>query len=1068
MRYLTILFCAVVVLFSLQQARANICHVPADSSTIQGCINGTLDGDTVLVAEGYYYERINFFGKGILVTSEFMIDGDTLHIQNTIIDANTDRLGVPDTGSVVCFVNGEDSTSIIQGFTIQNGMGTRSPFHRRGGGVFCDAFSSPIITKCTVSGNTAEFGGGVLCEFCSFPTITNNTISHNQGFGGVYSHQCDSLTIANNTICGNQASDGGGIYLGFTNSPNVGDITITNNTISGNSGGLGGGIFCTDIGLPSITLISHNTIAACSAGQGGGICCKDYSSPTLSHNTIIENHALDGGGLYCIHDSSPKLLNTIIAFSTQGKAVHCDDATADPTLNCCDIYCNADGDWVACIEEQFGVNGNISCDPLFCYPDTGNYYLAENSCCAGAGCDSSGNPDSTTDIGAFGLGCDPIVVWYVSTTGDNDTCDGSQCCPFRTIQKGINAAVDGAAVLVADGTYTGEGNRDIDFSGRAITVRSRSGNPDQCAIDCGADSLNPHRGFHFHSNEGSESVVQGISITNGYAGNEGGGGIYCENTSPAIRDCVIENCSDDSSGGAMLCNDSSSPTLINCTFSDNSAESGGGMCCYDYSSPMLLNTIIAFSILGEAVYCDGSSSCSLTCCDVYDNAGGDSTECIENQFGINGNISCDPMFCDRNAGNYYLAENSCCVGAGCDSLGNPDTAIHIGALGVGCTRPNFTLYVSTVGDDDTCDGTESCPFRTIQKGINEARNGDTVLVTSDTYTGEGNRDIDFLGKAIIVRSDRGAEECTVDCWGGYRVDPHRGFYFHSGEGPESVLEGVTIMNGILVGPGNNRGAGILCEQSSPKIRDCRIIGNWATDGGAGAGICCDNASPTITRCTISGNRTDGNGGGIYWSNSSSPKIISCTISANRANQGGGLYGAGADDCPRNTIVWDNWADNGVGEEWYGAEGPFVECCNDLDSTGLDGFGEQLITCFDGGNICADPMFCSPEHWENAPTTHGNYCIHPNSPCTPDSSPKGCDLIGALGVGTLAGDCNGDGVIDIADVVYEINYLFLDGPPPDPMAAGDVNCDGVEDMADVIYKINYLFLSGSPPCCYCPD
>jgi photosystem II stability/assembly factor-like uncharacterized protein len=64
---------------------------------------------------------------------------------------------------------------------------------------------------------------------------------------------------------------------------------------------------------------------------------------------------------------------------------------------------------------------------------------------------------------------------------------------------------------------------------------------------------------------------------------------------------------------------------------------------------------------------------------------------------------------------------------------------------------------------------------------------------------------------------------------------------------------------------------------------------------------------------------------------------------------------------------------------------------------------------------------------------------------------------------IIGDSNGDGVIDIADVVYLINYLFLSGSPPDPQESGDSNCDGEVNIADVVYLINYLFANGPPPC-----
>jgi hypothetical protein len=66
--------------------------------------------------------------------------------------------------------------------------------------------------------------------------------------------------------------------------------------------------------------------------------------------------------------------------------------------------------------------------------------------------------------------------------------------------------------------------------------------------------------------------------------------------------------------------------------------------------------------------------------------------------------------------------------------------------------------------------------------------------------------------------------------------------------------------------------------------------------------------------------------------------------------------------------------------------------------------------------------------------------------------------------SLRGDANGDGIINSADVVHLINYLFVGGPAPLPLAAGDANCDGIVNSADVVYLINYLFVGGPPPSC----
>jgi hypothetical protein len=63
-----------------------------------------------------------------------------------------------------------------------------------------------------------------------------------------------------------------------------------------------------------------------------------------------------------------------------------------------------------------------------------------------------------------------------------------------------------------------------------------------------------------------------------------------------------------------------------------------------------------------------------------------------------------------------------------------------------------------------------------------------------------------------------------------------------------------------------------------------------------------------------------------------------------------------------------------------------------------------------------------------------------------------------------GDANGDGVIDIADAIYLLNYLFKGDPPPDPLEAGDANCDGVVELGDAIYLLNYLFKGGPEPGC----
>lgn len=73
----------------------------------------------------------------------------------------------------------------------------------------------------------------------------------------------------------------------------------------------------------------------------------------------------------------------------------------------------------------------------------------------------------------------------------------------------------------------------------------------------------------------------------------------------------------------------------------------------------------------------------------------------------------------------------------------------------------------------------------------------------------------------------------------------------------------------------------------------------------------------------------------------------------------------------------------------------------------------------------------------------------------------------FGTEFLCGDVNASGSMDIADVVYLVNYIFASGPAPSPIESADVNCTGSVDISDVVYMVNYIFASGPAPCASCP-
>ena len=316
------------LLFNPENAIIVDCNGGGDYLTIQSGIDAADNGDLIIVKEGTYYEKINFNGKNITIASLFFITQDPSYISQTIID------GSQSYGSLVIFENDENSTCVLNGFTITNGTA-----YTGGGGIYCSS-SSPSLTNITITGNsTHEDGGGIYCYY-SDPTLTNVTLTDNSADsnGGGIRCSYSSPILTNVTITDNSASNGGGIFLstypaslenviitGNYASVDGGGIycsssspSLTNVTISDNSASVdGGGIYCYN----SYISLSIVTISGNIASNGGGLSCF-YSSPTLTKVTITGNTATGtgylyygGGGISC-EESNPSLTNVIITGNT--------------------------------------------------------------------------------------------------------------------------------------------------------------------------------------------------------------------------------------------------------------------------------------------------------------------------------------------------------------------------------------------------------------------------------------------------------------------------------------------------------------------------------------------------------------------------------------------------------------------------------------------------------------------------------------------------------------------------------------------------------------------------------
>ncbi len=361
------IFVIALLVFAYIPVQATIIEIPYDYPTIQEGIDVSHDGDTVLVHPGTYVENINFNGHNIVLGSLFLMTGDTTYIAETVIDGN-------ESGSVVTFESGEDSTSAISGFTLQNGYD-----YAFGGGIICLS-SSPVISHNIIQNNIVSSlttaGGGILCTGSS-SKIVNNLIRDNHARG---------------------VSFGGGIYCDCANS------LIIGNRIINNSSGYGGGI----CGWGSV-IIANNSIVGNYAAEGAGIICGD--DILIANNTISRNISIvQGGGIYCWSPNSI-IINSIV-YENEPDEVFL-RIELPPEI----VYCNIQGGWPG--------EGNIDADPLFRDPENGDFHLMSTACgdSFDSPCIDAGHPDILdsllncswglgairSDMGAYGGG-DSLLV----------------------------------------------------------------------------------------------------------------------------------------------------------------------------------------------------------------------------------------------------------------------------------------------------------------------------------------------------------------------------------------------------------------------------------------------------------------------------------------------------------------------------------------------------------------------------------------------------------------------------------------------------------------------------------
>jgi hypothetical protein len=264
------------------------------------------------------------------------------------------------------------------------------------------------------------------------------------------------------------------------------------------------------------------------------------------------------------------------------------------------------------------------------------------------------------------------TTWYVATNGSDTNGGTGWNDAFATIQKGIDTSSNGGTVLVAGGTYTGGGNKNIELLARNIIVRSVNG-PETCIIDLQND------GKGFQMIYGDASKIDGFTIMNGRpeSTTDYGVGITCWNCTSIISNCIIKNNSGVQWGAGIDIRWSSgaNPLIVNCIFAGNRSTGGGSaVSVYQASATFINCTFYGNTSFLAAIYAYYASSTKFTNCIFWGNTPTSiegnpaiSYSDVQGGYAGTGNIDLPPDFVDPDHGDLRLSLGSDCIDAGLNS-----------------------------------------------------------------------------------------------------------------------------------------------------------------------------------------------------------------------------------------------------------------------------------------------------------------------------------------------------------------------------------------------------------------
>lgn len=392
---------ALFFLFLPSSASADIILVDVngggDYLSIGEGVLAAVEGDTVLIAPGLYAGADNrVINPGTKNLAIIGLAGP----DSTIVDCE-------EQGRAFIFSGGQDSTTVVRGLTLTNGLSFN------GGAVYCEG-SSPSFEQCVIRDSRSigiNTGGGGLYVHDGSPRIADCSFIDNvAGFGGgMASRGVSSPFLENVLFEGNEGESTGGLQCG------VGSVTVVSCTFRDNSandtgGGLGllsGGPF-----LVFDSLFHGNTAGD---GRGGGLITEG-SATGISGSTFTGNVGSDGAAIVSASGANLTVTNTIIAFN-EGRGVRCTGSVA--TFSRCCVFGNTGGGGLPAGQEDI-----LFVDPFFCARLHGDFTLYDISQCLpannewgelvgvlGLGCEHPGPPDSPLGVSAFSRVDTVFVSW---------------------------------------------------------------------------------------------------------------------------------------------------------------------------------------------------------------------------------------------------------------------------------------------------------------------------------------------------------------------------------------------------------------------------------------------------------------------------------------------------------------------------------------------------------------------------------------------------------------------------------------------------------------------------------